>query len=175
MTDKTEAAVVLFPCPFCGASDLLREYDQHRWPIIRCDNCGACGPCTHSTEEQAEAAWQARAAPQVQQEPVEEVKQQALTALNLMQSIDMMPDGRHPRNVLRAFIQLAAPQVQQEPVAFIYANLTRDGTFIRKVDFEKAEAARRKALEEAIETLIFQGYIAPAIVVTALLKKEPTT
>lgn len=41
----------------------------------------------------------------------DEVKAQALDALNRMQSILMMADGRHPRDVLRAFIQLASMPV----------------------------------------------------------------
>lgn len=51
-------------------------------------------------------------------EPVaDEVKAQALDALNRMQSIMIMSDGRHPRDVLRAFIQLASTPPQRQPLS----------------------------------------------------------
>lgn len=54
---------------------------------------------------------------QEQAEPVaEDAKQQALDALNRMQSILMMSGGRHPRDVLRTYIQLTTAQPQRKPL-----------------------------------------------------------
>lgn len=51
-----------------------------------------------------------------QEEPVAaDVKQQALTALNLMQTVLPMDDGRSPRDVLRAYIQLTSAPRREWP------------------------------------------------------------
>jgi hypothetical protein len=72
--------------------------------------------------------WQRGLTTQQQAEPVaDSVKMQAMSALNLMQSIGMIEDGRHPRAVLRTFIQLAAvPRITAEQAEKIKRLLLTD-------------------------------------------------
>lgn len=72
-------------------------------------NCGADKE-NEKIDQAINALKQALAEPE--QGPVE----QALEALNKMQSILMMKDGKHPRDVLRAFIQQSAPAPQREHI-----------------------------------------------------------
>lgn len=89
---------------------------------------------------QAIAALRARLAePEPEPKAVaDEVKAQALDALNRMQSILMMADGRHPRDVLRAFIQLASMPVarlaEPEPDPVAWMVFTQDGQSVFVTD-----------------------------------------
>ena len=52
----------LKPCPFCGETKDLSEYDAEDWMAdksIRCDTCGALGPPA-STLIQTQKAWNYR-------------------------------------------------------------------------------------------------------------------
>jgi len=111
-----------------------------------------------------------------EQEPAEEVRRQALDALNRMQSIADMPDGRHPRDVLRAFIQLspiyAAPQpavVQQGwklvPEEAIRDMLTAADLLSRRWKAQNAAVGARLAdhVQRSVDLALAAAPEAPAL------------
>lgn len=106
-------AVELKPCPFCGATPILKRHPEIVGIVCgsgsQCDNSGLCIAFSPAKEAQAIAAWNHRAAPQSAVPPIKGAWVDGGYVIVVPAGV-----GREKASALRDAILAAAPSPDKE-------------------------------------------------------------